>query len=64
MFTGLLEPWRGVLLHGPPGAGKTLLARAVAGQSGCTFFNVTCGTVVNKWRGESEKIVKVFNIWL
>ncbi|XP_045501092.1 katanin p60 ATPase-containing subunit A-like 2 [Colias croceus] len=59
MFTGLLEPWRGVLLHGPPGTGKTMLARAVAAESGCTFFNVTCSTVVNKWRGESEKIVKV-----
>nr|XP_026498166.1 katanin p60 ATPase-containing subunit A-like 2 [Vanessa tameamea] len=59
VFTGLLEPWRAVLLHGPPGTGKTMLARAVAGESGCTFFNITCSTVVNKWRGESEKIVKV-----
>ncbi|XP_069360284.1 katanin p60 ATPase-containing subunit A-like 2 isoform X2 [Maniola hyperantus] len=59
VFTGLLEPWRGVLLHGPPGTGKTMLARAVASESGCTFFNITCSTIVNKWRGESEKIVKV-----
>lgn len=59
VFTGLLEPWRGVLLHGPPGTGKTMLARAVASESGCTFFNITCSTVVNKWRGESEKIIKV-----
>ncbi|RVE42588.1 hypothetical protein evm_012757 [Chilo suppressalis] len=59
VFTGLLEPWRGVLLHGPPGTGKTLLARAAAAHSACTFFNVSCGTVVNKWRGNSEKIVKI-----
>ncbi|VVC91260.1 unnamed protein product [Leptidea sinapis] len=59
VFTGLLEPWRGVLLHGPPGTGKTMLARAVAAESGCTFFNITCSTLVNKWRGESEKIINV-----
>ncbi|KAG7300101.1 hypothetical protein JYU34_015640 [Plutella xylostella] len=59
LFTGLLAPWRGVLLHGPPGTGKTMLARAAAAESCCTFFNVSCSSVVNKWRGESEKIIQI-----
>ncbi|KAL4720140.1 hypothetical protein ACJJTC_000027 [Scirpophaga incertulas] len=59
VFTGVLSPWRGVLLHGPPGAGKTLLARAAAGLARCALLNAPVSTLVNKWRGDSEKIVKV-----
>ncbi|EXK91615.1 adenosinetriphosphatase [Fusarium oxysporum f. sp. raphani 54005] len=59
----LLSAPSGVLLYGPPGCGKTMLAKAVAHESGASFINLHISTLTEKWYGDSNKIVRaVFSL--
>ena len=56
-----IEPPKGILLYGPPGCGKTLLAKAIANESEANFISIKGPELLSKWVGESEKAVrKVF----
>ncbi|ORX97915.1 ribosome biogenesis ATPase RIX7 [Basidiobolus meristosporus CBS 931.73] len=57
VHTGV-QPPRGILLHGPPGCGKTLLANAIAGEMGVPFLTISAPSVVSGMSGESEKKIR------
>ena len=58
IFQGARQPPKGLLLFGPPGTGKTLIAKAIASAANSTFFSISASSLMSKWMGEGERLVK------
>ncbi len=58
LFTGNRKPAQSILLYGPPGNGKTELARALAGTSKMHFYTISSSDIISKYVGESERNIK------
>jgi len=54
--SALMSAPKGVLLHGPPGCGKTMIAKATAREAGARFLNLDISSLTDKWYGESQKL--------
>ena len=57
-----IDPPKGILMYGPPGCSKTLIAKALATESGLNFIAVKGPEIFSKWVGESEKAIREVRI--
>ena len=58
LFSKGRKPWRKILLFGPPGTGKSRIARALSSEVASNFYSVSCSDLLSSWFGETEKLIK------